>query len=147
MRPYRLMTAGIALVVTMGTSTAQPPTERPHPKDEVGLTRELAIEVCMPEGEREYLDLLRCPEGSAPAYDRTGSVGLRSAPATEQEQQQVMDQMMRSDQIPEGQKDFHMLDLYEVRCPKRTYEIYMDMYHCQENPARSAPEGLRLESE
>ena len=58
-----------------------------------------------PRGQREYLQRLRCADGSSPGYDRIGSYGLG----------------------PYGT----ILDGYEVICPGDTKSprVYMDMYH------------------
>lgn len=70
----------------------------------------------MPPGERAYLDRLRCSDGTAPAYDRAGSVG----------------------EGPFGT----ILDLYQVRCRSGTpaeAQIYMDMYHASYPEDRPVP--------
>ena len=62
------------------------------------------VKVEMPQGERAYLDRLRCPDGSAPAYERQGSGG----PA------------------PDGD----IVDFYAVTCPgAEPVTVVMDMYH------------------
>lgn len=55
-----------------------------------------------PAGERAYLSRLRCPDGSRPSFNRTGSVGAG----------------------PYG----NILDLYEVKCGGQSYQVFMDMY-------------------
>ena len=63
------------------------------------------VRVNMPGGERGYLDRLRCADGQAPKYDRSGSTGIG----------------------PFG----NILDLYAVNCPGSTpaeSSVYMDMY-------------------
>jgi hypothetical protein len=58
----------------------------------------------MPKGERAYLSRLRCSDGAAPLFDRSGSVGLS----------------------PYG----FTMDLYQVICSgAKPVEVYMDMYH------------------
>lgn len=67
------------------------------------------VRVFMPEGQRAYLNSLKCVNGGLVKYKRLGSVG-------------------------EGPYGF-MLDLYEVKCElkskgiEKEYSIYMDMYH------------------
>lgn len=68
------------------------------------------IEVCMPGGEMEWIFNAQCDDGTNPfatldaAYEaRAGSVGA-------------------------GGRNGNVLDLYEVRCPEKTYEVFMDMY-------------------
>lgn len=58
----------------------------------------------MPDGERAYLARLRCPDGRAPAYERSGSTGVG----------------------PYG----YILDVYAVTCAgKAPQSIFLDMYH------------------
>lgn len=64
------------------------------------------IRAAGPSGQRAYLDRLRCSDGSAPEYQRGGSVGLS----------------------PYGE----MMDVYGVKCPgaePRSTNVYLDMYH------------------
>jgi hypothetical protein len=73
----------------------------------------------MPEGEREYLGRLRCPNGKPPKFKRLGSYGPG----------------------PYGT----VIDGYEVKCkkPKRTVRVFMDMYHDAFEESR-AVEGFTL---
>ena len=64
------------------------------------------VRVLMPEGEREYLHRLRCPNGSPPEFERNGS----------------------GDIGPYGR----ILDFYSVKCGTVTTTVMMDMYHCIE---------------
>jgi hypothetical protein len=58
-----------------------------------------------PPGERAYLMRLRCPEGKAPTFERTGSAAQMS---------------------PYGS----IMDIYQVACDAPpTHTIYIDMYH------------------
>jgi hypothetical protein len=74
-------------------------------KDEHQLGSERnPVKVRMPDGERAYLDRLRCPDGSPPAYERQGSGG----PA----------------------RDGDIVDYYAVTCPgAEPVTVIMDMYH------------------
>lgn len=58
-----------------------------------------------PGGEHAYLQRLRCPDGTAPSFNRVGSMGLGGYG--------------------------HIVDLYSVRCDStgEKHKIYMDMYH------------------
>lgn len=69
------------------------------------------VRVLMPEGEREYLHRLRCPNGGPPEFERLGSTDLS----------------------PYGR----IMDMYSVRCLADEEEVvvYMDMYHCMEETA------------
>jgi hypothetical protein len=75
----------------------------------------------MPPGERAYLERLRCNDGTAPAFERAGSVG----------------------EGPYGT----ILDLYQLRCSSgqpSTASVYMDMYHRDYSEDRPAP-GFTIE--
>ena len=63
------------------------------------------VRVNMPGGERFYLERLRCANGRAPAFARSGSVGTGVYG--------------------------NVIDLYDVQCPGSTptdSAVYMDMY-------------------
>lgn len=69
-------------------------------------SRENPVRAAMPVGQRRYLDRLRCSDGKAPSYERSGSAGAG----------------------PYGS----IIDLYVVQCPDAepsVTEIYIDMYH------------------
>ena len=72
------------------------------------------VRVLMPEGERAYLNRLRCPNGAQPSFERVGS----------------------SDESPYGR----IMDIYSVTCaaPGKTVTVMMDMYHCSEE-TRAVP--------
>lgn len=73
-------------------------------------TKEAPIEVCMPPGQRAWLSAATCNDGSKPtSAQRGGSVGT-------------------------GGTCGSVIDVYEVVCPEKTYEVFMDMYMC---PAES----------
>lgn len=58
----------------------------------------------MPQGQRAYLDRLRCSNGRAPSYTRTGNVGVGVFG--------------------------NIVDLYAVTCAGgEAKAVYMDMYH------------------
>jgi len=71
------------------------------------------IEVCGVKGEVEWLLAATCADGSSPYKgdwdtahaSRTGSTG-------------------------NGGRCDAILDVYEAKCPEKTYEVYMDMYVC-----------------
>ena len=92
-----------------------------------GLTKQTAIKVCDPGGERDYLSKLRCPGGGTPQFNRVGNVGPRNpGPGTN------MALMINSKVVlPAGVIDEHIIDEYEVTCAGGVKtKVYMDMYHC-----------------
>lgn len=81
-------------------------------------SRKNPIRVNMPAGQRSYLGRLRCPDDTAPAFSRDGSVGIG----------------------PYGS----ILDVYSVICPgdpPRLTKIFMDMYH-PDHIETAPPEGF-----
>ena len=69
-------------------------------------SRNNPVRVEMPPGERAYLRRLRCADGRAPAFSRTGSVGIGVYG--------------------------NILDAYRVNCGEARpgqVDVYMDMYH------------------
>jgi hypothetical protein len=74
------------------------------------------VRVSMPTGERAYLSQLRCSDGKAPNFDRSGS----TAPG------------------PYG----NIQDLYALSCATgipATASVYMDMYHAGFKETRAVP--------
>jgi hypothetical protein len=57
-----------------------------------------------PSGERAYIRQLKCPDEETPKFHRIGSSGVG----------------------PYG----NILDIYELSCGNKKFDIYMDMYHC-----------------
>jgi len=75
-------------------------------------SKEKPVEACGVEGQLAWLMRATCADGSHPFKDddtahdaRVGNVG------------------------PGGRCE-SIIDLYEVPCPEKTYEIYMDLYVC-----------------
>jgi hypothetical protein len=72
------------------------------------------IRTVLPEGELDYLSRLRCSDGAAPRYERTGS---------------------RPEPGPYGK----ILDAYRVQCAgEKPRTLFLDMYHCAQD-ARTPP--------
>jgi hypothetical protein len=136
---------GIAMIAAEEAKNPEPPSAQPKPSS-LGMVKESAIEACGPKGERAYLDRLVCPDGSAVKYARTGSVGFRNEPKSKQDEKAVQAQMLGAEPIKAGQKDFHMLDGYEVECGAVKTVLYLDMYHCPEPKNQGAPPGFSLTS-
>ncbi len=110
-----------------------------------------AIEVCKPQGEREYLSHLVCPSGNRPAYERAGSVGTRNpmpANPSKAELNQITEADLTGRKLRPGETDYHVIDKYEVVCSKGDEKdktiLYLDMYHCHDTHPAVAPEGFTL---
>lgn len=109
------------------------------PDPEWGLTKELAIDVCLPPGEHLLLSELRCAGGQPPTFKRSGNVGPRNPIASESFDEAWMDPFLP---VPKGKKDEHIVDRYEVVCPDKTVVVFMDMYHCGTPKLWAAPAGF-----
>jgi hypothetical protein len=99
-----------------------------------------AAEVCLPEGELDYLKSLRCPSGDRPRFHRIGSVGSRN-PA-EANDPRLLQQMDISGVLGPGDPDLHIVDAYELRCGEKAFTVYLDMYHCARRVEQPAPDGF-----
>jgi len=106
-----------------------------------GLSKDRAVEVCLPPGEKAYLGELRCADGSRPQAHRVGSVGMRTQPVDPNDPR-ILLQMDPEGPLQRGEPDFHIVDAFEARCPGANFTLFLDMYHC---PAKPQPE-IRLQS-
>lgn len=109
----------------------------------MALTKERAVEVCLPPGEKAYLAALRCPGGEKPLSRRMGSVGSRTQPV-DPDDPRILLQMDPERPLAPGEPDLHIVDAVEARCPGATYTLFLDMYHCPA-PPQPPPEGFTLE--
>ena len=110
----------------------------------MGLSRERAVEVCLPPGEKAYLETLRCPgRGAKPQLHRAGNAGTRNTPVDPNDPRTLL-QMDPERPLQPGEPDLHIVDAIEARCPGATYTIFFDMYHCPA-PPQPAPEGFTKE--
>jgi hypothetical protein len=109
----------------------------------MGLSKERAVEVCLPPGEKAYMEALRCPSGVRPQPRRVGTVGTRTTPLDPNDPRTLL-QMDPERPLQPGEPDLHIIDAIEARCPGATYTIFFDMYHCPA-PAQPPPEGFTLD--
>ena len=110
-----------------------------------GLTREAAIEVCEPAGQRAYLASLACPDGRRPEFERTGNVGARQdlpGGLSEADTDRLLDDMFSKRPLRAGEPDHHIVDAYRVACGGTATTLYLDMYHCGTKPPSVAPAGF-----
>jgi hypothetical protein len=52
--------------------------------------------------------------------------------------------MFREGPLAAAESDYHVIDIYEVRCGADTTEIIMDMYHCHQAKPTDAPPGFTI---
>ena len=147
MRRFWKLLATSALLGGCATS-GEPSAVAPSPApDGYGLTRSQPVEVCRPDGERQYLARLICPSGEHPKFDRTGSVGPRTAIPTDlsqAEQEKLLRNNMEMNPLAADEPDYHWIDAYHVSCGAQTTTIYMDMYHCSVVRPGNAPAGFGI---
>lgn len=109
----------------------------------MGLSRERAIEVCLPPQQQSYLAALRCPGGGKASLRRLGSVGTRTTPL-DRNDPRILLQMDPERPLAPGEPDLHIVDAVEARCAGAAYTLFFDMYHCPARPP-PPPEGFTLE--
>ncbi len=86
--------------------------------------------MCLPRGEKAFLDQWRCPKGGEPrSIRRLGSIGSRNTPVDPNDQRLLL-QMDPERPLERGEPDFHIIDAFELRCEDLTYTVFLDMYHC-----------------
>lgn len=113
----------------------------------LGETRQTAIEVCKPGGQREYLSRLVCSGGDTPTFKRLGSVGMRDELPDDANEKTLLDAVEKSmsfESQPAGSRHFHAVDQYELTCGAQKHLVFMDMYHCGVPAPKTAPPGLSL---
>jgi hypothetical protein len=106
-----------------------------------GRSKERAIEVCLPPGEKAYLAGLRCGDGSRPLPSRVGSLGTRTQ-AVDPNDPRLLLQMDPERPLAPGEPDFHIVDAIEAHCPGAVYTLFFDMYHCPA-PEQPPADGLQ----
>jgi hypothetical protein len=70
------------------------------------------IEVCKVRGQLRWLLSLRCPDGRNPYPSPRAAHGSRAG------------------SVGPGGRCGRIIDRYRVPCPDRTYDVFMDLYHC-----------------
>jgi hypothetical protein len=145
---WRHTIAFVALAGAMSPGlSAQQPVGQANATTGPGMRKETAIEVCGVDGERTYLKKLRCPDDYPPSFERRGNVGPRSETKTKQDEEAVLSQMLSTDALKPGEKDFHTIDQYDVVCRIQVITLYLDMYHCPESKSHPVPPGFRLKGQ
>ena len=135
------ITPTIAFIVS-GCATVA--TDVPFAMAGPGTSKQQAIEVCYPAGQREYLRRLRCPDGSSPGFARVGNFGSRFEPPPSVPGSKSGDLMNAESRLRPGEIDKHIVDGYRVICGEYAYLVYLDMYHCGGAPPTIAPPGFSL---
>jgi hypothetical protein len=113
--------------------------------DAYGLSKASPVEVCAPQGQRQYLSRLVCKDGTSPAFRREGSLGPRNElpkDITEAQVASMLEKMLKRTPLQPGEADYHVVDAYEVTCGEAKSVIYMDMYHCGVPAPTVAPGGF-----
>lgn len=75
-------------------------------------TKDLPIEVCTIKAETEWLTQLSCDDGTQPID------GNQAA------------EMARVGNVGKGGRCGSIIDLYRVKCPEKSYDLYVDGYVC-----------------
>ena len=116
-----------------------------QPAPGLGDTKATAIEVCMPPGQRAYLNRLLCADGSKPSYFRVGNFGPRNEVPPKLSDEDRTRLMLGK--LQPGDPDLHIVDGYQVSCGETKRMVYMDMYHCKQAPPAAVPAGFGKQAE
>ena len=106
-----------------------------------GLQQGNPVPVCKPPGQHAWLQQLRCADGSALSWRRSGSVGTRE-PLPPGSPLPTPEKYASGEPLAEGEVDYHMVDRYQVDCGGKVQQLYLDMYHCELPAPRRAPAGF-----
>lgn len=138
----RKIASALILIATCLTTAAA----QDAPANGYGKTREQAIEVCRPDGQRAYLARLVCPDQSHPKFVRFGSVGPRNELPADMRPDEALKRRIEDRFAPlaEGAIDHHVVDGYTVTCGTNETQLYLDLYHCHTPPPDVAPEGFTI---
>jgi hypothetical protein len=142
-----LVTAGSIAVLALAACSARPNASVAPGAAPLGTTKAAAIEVCMPKGERAYLEGLRCDNGEIPSFERFGSVGPRTPypeARSKKEQAELTERALNDKGLGPGEADIHIIDGFKLTCGQQEFTLYLDMYHCNREPLRVAPPGFKL---
>ncbi len=140
------MFGGMAAIMAIASGCSVVAKDVPFRLAGPGTSKEDAIEVCRPAGERAYLRRLHCPDGASPSFDRVGSFGWRFHPPPGVSGVRVEDSLLDPQRrIQPGEIDQHVIDGYRVVCGRDAYMVFLDMYHCGDPPTPVAPPGFTLE--
>src|SRR5207244_10736684 len=96
----------------------------PGPKG-MGLSKQRAVEVCLPPGEKAYTATLRCLSGDKPQIKRIGSVGTRNQPVDPNDPR-ILFQMDPERLLQHGEPDLHIVDHIDARYAGGNYTLLSD---------------------
>ena len=151
MRELLFASTLVVAIAAVACTTPSPPAV--VASTPIGSTKQAAIEVCMPGGEREYLSRLRCEDGSPPNFERVGSYGSRNplpeaktGESGEEYAKRVSgsSSALRGAPLKPGETDYHVVDCYRLSCKGIQSTLFMDMYHCAGKPLSVAPAGFSI---
>jgi hypothetical protein len=109
---------------------SEPPPPSPLLTSGPGSASDSPAEVCLPQGARDYLSQLRCPNGAVISVQARVNVGPRNDPPDDLSDSE-WEKMKDSNQaLAAGEIDYHIVDRFTVRCAGVDYSVYVDIYHC-----------------
>jgi hypothetical protein len=149
MRLLPILGCSAVLLAMLSCATNLSKAQTPS-TESLGSSKATAIEVCMVQGEREYLSRLLCSSGQAAGFKRIGSFGNRTERPSNMSDAEFYKQAaggfpgMRGAPLKPGEVDYHIIDGYEIACGELRQKIYLDMYHCPGPSQSVAPPGFTL---
>jgi hypothetical protein len=137
----------LCLAVLSASCASSPPVQVQPATVGIGESKQTAIEVCKPAGERAYLSRLVCSTGQSPTFKRVGSIGSRNEipnSLSAEQQKVLLDKLLRYTPLQPGEPDYHVIDGYEVVCGEEKRIVFLDMYHCDQPPPSAAIRGFTI---
>lgn len=135
-------------LIALSSSYANPPAVQSlATASGLGESRQTAIEVCMPAGERAYISRLVCSDNQSPSFKRVGSVGQRNSIPEDLSPEQyeiLIQKIINRTPLQPGEPDYHVIDAYELVCGEEKHIAYLDMYHCNQPPPTEAVRGFTI---
>ncbi|MBC3930399.1 hypothetical protein [Undibacterium curvum] len=136
----------VAVATLLSSCTSTPALNEPD-EASLGRSKFSPVEVCRISGKDEYLARLVCESGDRIEIGQRGNVGPRTEMKSNATQDEVREMIRRNLQYSSpaaGVPDYHIVDVYPVKCGATVRFVYLDMYHCDKPSPQNAPRGFKL---
>ena len=136
----------IAATTLLSSCTSTPTLNEPD-EASLGRSKLSPIEFCRISGKEEYLARLVCESGDPIEVGQRGNVGPRTETKSNATQEEVREMIRRNllySTPATGEPDYHIVDVYPVKCGTRVRFVYLDMYHCDKPAPTNAPRGFKI---
>lgn len=135
------------LTVLLSSCASLPTVQSKAIASRLGESKQTAVEVCMPAGERAYISRLVCSNNQSPSFKRLGNVGERNSIPKDlslEQEKVLLEKLINRTPLQPGEPDYHIIDAYELVCGEEKRVIYLDMYHCNQPTPAEAIRGFTI---